>query len=42
MKSVLEEDWNWVLMVRRKMHAEFWLGNVKTGDHLQDLGVDGG
>ena len=23
------------------MHTEFWWGNVREGDHLEDLGVDG-
>jgi len=23
------------------MHVEFWLGNLKERDHLEDLGVDG-
>ena len=25
----------------RKMYTGFWWGNLKKGDHLEDLGVDG-
>jgi hypothetical protein len=26
---------------RTDMHTEFWYGNLKTIDHLEDLGLDG-
>jgi hypothetical protein len=26
---------------RREVHIGFWLGNLKEGDHLEDLGADG-
>jgi hypothetical protein len=26
---------------RRKIHTEFWWGNLEKGEHLEDLGVDG-
>jgi hypothetical protein len=29
-------------MVRGEMYTEFCGGNVKVGDHLEDLGVDAG
>jgi hypothetical protein len=28
-------------MGRREMHLAFWWGNMKEGDTLEDLGVDG-
>jgi hypothetical protein len=30
-----------VCMGRREMHLAFWWGNIKEGDTLKDLGVDG-
>jgi hypothetical protein len=26
----------------KRMHAGFWLGNVKEGNDLEDLGMNGG
>ena len=31
----------WHVWVRREMYAGFWWGNLKTVEHLEDLGVDG-
>jgi hypothetical protein len=28
-------------MEETKMHIEFWWRNLKEGDHLQDLGLEG-
>jgi hypothetical protein len=25
----------------REVHTEFWWGNLREGDYLEDLGVDG-
>jgi len=27
---------------RREVHTDFWWGNLRQGDHLEDLCVDGG
>jgi len=26
---------------RREIHTDFWWGNLETGEHWEDLGVDG-
>jgi hypothetical protein len=31
----------WYTWERREVHAEFWWGNLKEKDHLNDLGIDG-
>jgi hypothetical protein len=31
----------WHVRRRGEMHTGFWWGNLKEGDHLEDLGVDG-
>ena len=28
------------MWVETQRHTEFWCGNLKGGDHLEDLGVD--
>jgi len=28
-------------MGERKVYTRFWWGNLREGDHLEDLGVDG-
>jgi hypothetical protein len=28
-------------MRREKRYIRFWWGNIKEGDHMEDLGVDG-
>ena len=28
-------------VVGRDVHAGFWWGNLKEGDHIEDLGIDG-
>jgi hypothetical protein len=28
-------------MYGEEMHTGFWLGNLREGDHLGDLGIDG-
>jgi hypothetical protein len=30
----------WHVCVGRKMYAGFWRGNLKTVEHLEDLGVE--
>ena len=32
----------WHVWGRGGLHAGFWWGNLSEGDHLEDLGVDGG
>jgi hypothetical protein len=31
----------WLVCERGEMHREFWWGNLKPRDYLEDLGVDG-
>jgi len=31
----------WRVWVGRETYAEFWLGNLKIAEHLEDLGVEG-
>jgi len=31
----------WHLRGRGDVHAEFWWGNLRERDHLEDVGVDG-
>jgi hypothetical protein len=31
----------WQIWKRREMHTEFWWGNVRGRDHLEDQSVDG-
>jgi len=31
----------WLVCERGKMRTEFWWGNLKPRDYLEDLGVDG-
>jgi len=31
----------WHVWVRGEVHTEFWWGDLREGDHLEDLGVDG-
>ena len=30
----------WHVLERGEVHTEFWWGNLKERDHLEDLGVD--
>jgi hypothetical protein len=32
----------WHGVGRREMNPEFWWGNLKERDHLDDVGMDGG
>jgi hypothetical protein len=31
----------WRVWGRREMHTEFWWGNLKERDHVENLGIDG-
>jgi len=30
-----------VLGGREEVHIELWLGNLRDGDHLENIGIDG-
>jgi hypothetical protein len=30
----------WQVWGKTEIHTEFWLGNLKETDHLEDLGID--
>ena len=31
----------WCVCGKEEVHAEFWVGNLREIDHLEDTGVDG-
>jgi hypothetical protein len=43
--DLIEGDERWAGRVarvgRREMHREFWWGNLKAGDHVEDLSLAG-